>query len=137
YYNMVSASLISFKPDTKIFQQMITDITDGWDTIVGKYDSLKGKRGMSFYPEQEYLTGLFTGKWQNLPVGQYRTTTRTKYHYGSFPDKYWYSLYKLENCISKPCMNFFVKYPDTKDLFPTIYQKIKKSVINSLDPEQK
>lgn len=126
YYNMISASIISFEPDTSIFKIMIEDIYNGWDKVVEKYNSFKGKKGKTFFPEQEYLTGFFSGKWKNLPLGTFRTTTRTKYHYGSFPEKYWNLLNKIEKNILYACIDFFNQNYDAKLLFPNIYSNISK-----------
>jgi hypothetical protein len=89
YYNMINAGVLTFVPSKAIFETMIKDLESGWSYIEKKYPAFQGKIGNHMYPEQEYLTGFFSGQWHTIPCQEFMSTISTMYHYGSYPDKFW------------------------------------------------
>lgn len=123
YYNMVNAGVMSIIPDVRILNVMLYDIHMGWDYISQKYQSLKGKKDTYFFPEQEYLTGFFSGQWISITM-DYISCQTTCCHYNS-GSKFWnnfpnpfgsYAVVSTESSI------FFNKFPEYIDIFANVYK---------------
>jgi len=131
YYNMINAGLLSIEPNKKIFDEMCKDLKDGWSIIENKYNSLKGKKGNNIYPEQEYLTGYFSGKWKSLPVEDFLSIKPTSNHYCNGQLKYWDEMpKKLDAMILSVCSEIFIKYPTLKKLNLSKVLSSKTSIIS-------
>lgn len=114
HYNMINAGVLSIVPDIKTLREMLADLKGGWKLIEKRHPALLGKIGKNIFPEQEYLTGFFSGKWHNLPLRDYLSVIPTNNHYCMGPTKYWSCLPKkidVAALIKKSCTELFIKYP--------------------------
>lgn len=129
YYNMVNAGVLSLQPNVQLFNIMLKDLEEGWHKLSSKYPSLKNKRNNFLFPEQEYLTGFFSGQWRSLPR-KYLSCITSSCHYNNHGAKYWdkfpssYGLYGLVVAESHKFLNHF---PECSQVFGNIIQKIKLS----------
>lgn len=127
YYNMINAGVLSLEPDTNIFTTMLKDLNDGWNKLPLKYPSLKGKTNKFIFPEQEYLTGFFSGQWRLLPT-PYLSCTTTILHYNHAYSKYW-NRFPLDpvyfRSVTLECKNFIEMHKECEIIFKNIVQNIK------------
>lgn len=129
YYNMVNAGLLSIIPNLNLFYTMISDLEKGWDYISSKYPSLKNKQSNYFFPEQEYLTGFFSGQWKTLP-SEFMSHLTTKYHYnndGNIGVKYWDAFPSKDSeygIVVLETNNFLNLYPESSIIFKNIKDKL-------------
>jgi hypothetical protein len=127
-YNMVNAGLLSIEPDCKIFDEMTSDLEAGWKIIEKKYKALAGKIGKNIYPEQEYLTGYFSGRWRSLPSEDFLSIKPTINHWCDGQKKYWDEFPKrMEDMMGSICKEVIMKYPELKKL--NISKKLLSSSI--------
>ena len=135
YYNMVNAGVISLEPNIRLFNIMLKDLQEGWDKLGSKYPSLKNKKNNFLFPEQEYLTGLFSGQWRSLPAS-YLSCTSTEIHYSPHGTKYWnkfpttYSSYYSVVIESKI---FISQYEECSIIFKNIINNLSNIKDNNIN----
>lgn len=133
YYNMVNAGVISLEPNHKVFLTMIRDLESGWDKLKDKYVALKHKKNNFLFPEQEYLTGFFSGFWRSLPK-KFISCETTSCHYNNHGAKYWdkfpniYGNYKI---VTEQSIKFVTIFQECITIFPNIVNNLKNIVIDT------
>ncbi|ARF08764.1 hypothetical protein Catovirus_1_814 [Catovirus CTV1] len=122
YYNMVNAGVLSIQPNFKLFQIMLRDLEDGWKKLPNKYPALKNKKNNFLFPEQEYLTGFFSGKWRSLP-SKFLSCATSSCHYNNHGAKYWDkfpSSFGIYSIVVSDSIKFLNKYSECKEIFNNI-----------------
>lgn len=134
-YNMVNAGVLSIQPNDKLYPVMLNDLEEGWNKLGFKYPSLKGKKDDFFYPEQEYLTGFFSGQWRSIPF-KYLSCQTTSCHYNNNGPKYWNrfpSAYGNYSSVVIESDAFLQKYSECQIIFKNIIENINNAY-NLIEP---
>lgn len=129
YYNMVNAGVISLKPNTKTFSIFLKDLEDGWEHITKKYRAFKYRPNGTFYPEQEYLTGYYSGVWRTIPR-KFISCETTSCHYSPSAIKYWIKFPQINTRyekVTKESYNFTKKYPECNKIFLSIIKRLENT----------
>jgi hypothetical protein len=121
-YNCINAGVLLLEPNNNIFDIICDDIKNGWDKTVERLDSLKYRNKTSlknwvWLPEQEYITGLFSGQWYNLSYLKYFSIIQTQAHHCSNSKKYWTKNYKKNNIIHNEANHVINNYPEIYKIF--------------------
>ncbi len=133
YYNMINAGVISLIPDSGLFSVMLEDLEKGWNELGSKYPSLRYKKNNFVFPEQEYLTGIFSGYWRSLP-SNYLSCSTTEYHYSPHAKKYWEKfppLYGSHRSIIIESKRFVETYQESIIIFDNIINNINGTLDQS------
>lgn len=133
YYNMINAGVISLIPDSGLFSVMLEDLEKGWNELGSKYPSLRYKKNNFVFPEQEYLTGIFSGYWRSLP-SNYLSCSTTEYHYSPHAKKYWEKfppLYGSHRSIIIESKRFIETYQESIIIFDNIINNINETLDQS------
>ena len=133
YYNMVNAGVLSLEPNYKVFEVMIRDLEGGWDKLKDKYKSLRNKKNNFLFPEQEYLTGLFSGFWRSIPR-KFISCETTICHYNNHGAKYWDrfpNMYGQYRTVTEQSLKFMSMYKECTTIFHNIVDNLKHVVVDT------